>query len=287
VAVYDDYKAFTEGNAHVVPWEKLKGVLDTIAEVWGFIYDKSKIAIEYLIEHVPGWVKSTKDVVDSVVATVGDAVDAIAGSDVVDSVVSTGRDVVDSVVSTFGGAVGSPEAAGHPQPGDKAGAVRWFMGMGWSKANAIGIVQSLFDESGLKPRALNPKSGAYGIAQWLGDRKTRLFGTYEDPGNYENQLAFVNKELHEATYRHVSRRLNEFKGDAYRSGYYFRYYYEVPSLDPLERNQAAMDSGNKALALSQKIDIHINGNADKDAVCRGIEQGNEPLVRQLGCGLAQ
>lgn len=39
---------------------------------------------------------------------------------------------------------------------------------------AAAIIGNLKQESQLNPKALNDKSGAYGILQWLGDRKTRL-----------------------------------------------------------------------------------------------------------------
>lgn len=66
----------------------------------------------------------------------------------------------------------------------------------FSPEKARGIASGLFAESGLNPEAVNPTSGAYGIAQWLGDRKKRLFALYGQHPNLQQQLAFLVWELH-------------------------------------------------------------------------------------------
>lgn len=64
-------------------------------------------------------------------------------------------------------------------PEQARGAVRWMAKV----------------ESGLNPTAVNPTSGAYGIAQWLGPRKTSLFRRYGQSPGIEQQFAFVADEL--------------------------------------------------------------------------------------------
>lgn len=63
---------------------------------------------------------------------------------------------------------------------------------------AAGVVGSLRFESGsaLDPKATNPSSGAFGIAQWLGGRLTDLktFGG-SDYDKFEKQLEYLKKEL--------------------------------------------------------------------------------------------
>lgn len=74
-------------------------------------------------------------------------------------------------------------------------AVEYFVGKGLSREQAAGLVGNLMRESGLDPTAINPNSGAYGLAQWLGDRKKRLFRRYGSHPTYENQLDYIWDEL--------------------------------------------------------------------------------------------
>jgi uncharacterized protein (TIGR02594 family) len=81
-----------------------------------------------------------------------------------------------------------------PPPSPMSTAVNYFMTQGWSAVQAAALVGNLMQESNLKPRAINPSSGATGIAQWLGPRLTALksIPNWQD---LQNQLAFVNWEL--------------------------------------------------------------------------------------------
>lgn len=45
---------------------------------------------------------------------------------------------------------------------------------GFTKVQIAAVIGNLEQESGLDPRAVNPKSGAYGLMQWLGPRKQHL-----------------------------------------------------------------------------------------------------------------
>ena len=74
-------------------------------------------------------------------------------------------------------------------------AVQFFINKGLDKNHAVGIVANLMQESGLNAKAVNPNSGAYGIAQWLGDRKKKLFNKYGNNPTYEQQLEYVWEEL--------------------------------------------------------------------------------------------
>ena len=76
-------------------------------------------------------------------------------------------------------------------------AFNFFKSKGFSDIHAAGIVGSLTGESGkqLNPLARNPNSGAFGIAQWLGDRQKALFAKYGKNPTFEQQLEFVLEEL--------------------------------------------------------------------------------------------
>lgn len=75
-------------------------------------------------------------------------------------------------------------------------AVNYFMGKGLSREAATGIAARLAMESGsgrrIDPGAVNPTSGAYGAAQWLGSRKSAAMAT---GGDLQKQLDLVWQEL--------------------------------------------------------------------------------------------
>ncbi len=77
----------------------------------------------------------------------------------------------------------------------------FLVSKGLSFEQSAGFVGNFMLESGqsIDPRAVNPKSGATGIAQWLGGRKSRLLEFAEasgsDPFTLEVQLEYVWFEL--------------------------------------------------------------------------------------------
>lgn len=60
---------------------------------------------------------------------------------------------------------------------------------------AAGLVGNLFRESKMDENASNKASKAFGLAQWLGSRKDRLFREYGKKPTFEQQLQFIWKEL--------------------------------------------------------------------------------------------
>lgn len=70
---------------------------------------------------------------------------------------------------------------------------------GYSDAGAAGIMGNMFAESGLNTKATNPSSGAYGLCQWLGGRKTALLNYARGKGknsyDLQTQLEFFQKEM--------------------------------------------------------------------------------------------
>lgn len=79
--------------------------------------------------------------------------------------------------------------------GRKKQAMDFFKSKGLSDIHSAGIVANLLGESELNHTAVNPKSKAYGLAQWLGSRKTKLFNKYGKNPSFEQQLEFVWDEL--------------------------------------------------------------------------------------------
>lgn len=70
---------------------------------------------------------------------------------------------------------------------------------GFTKEEAAAIVGNLYAESGFRTGATNPKSGAYGLMQWLGGRKSRLIQFAKDKGkqasDLQTQLDYIAWEL--------------------------------------------------------------------------------------------
>jgi len=77
-------------------------------------------------------------------------------------------------------------------------AMQYFMSQGWTRAQSAGIVGNLEQESGLNPNAVNAKSGAMGVGQWLGSRVQLFQQVMHEPlkgASFEDQLKFINWEL--------------------------------------------------------------------------------------------
>lgn len=102
-------------------------------------------------------------------------------------------------------------------------ALNYFVGKGLSKEQAAGIVGNLMTESSMNTKALNPYSGAYGIAQWLGSRKTALFNKYGNNPTLDQQLDFIWHELnssHSRGLRMLKQSNNPSDAAANAFGYY-------------------------------------------------------------------
>lgn len=71
--------------------------------------------------------------------------------------------------------------------------------LGFSNIQAAGILGNIEQESGFDPNSTNPDTGAYGIAQWLGGRKTNLEEFAAKQGrpvsDLQVQLLFMDQEL--------------------------------------------------------------------------------------------
>lgn len=102
-------------------------------------------------------------------------------------------------------------------------AVGYFVNKGLTKAQAAGLVGNLMRESGMNIAATNPNSGAYGLGQWLGNRKTRLFRRYGYHPTFEQQLDYIWDELNTSHRRGLQMlRASKTADDAARNafGYY-------------------------------------------------------------------
>lgn len=73
--------------------------------------------------------------------------------------------------------------------------VSFFRGKGFSEGQARGIAAGIAAESGGNHRAVNPKSGAFGLGQWLGSRRAALIERYGENPTKAQQLEFLHHEL--------------------------------------------------------------------------------------------
>jgi hypothetical protein len=84
----------------------------------------------------------------------------------------------------------------------------FYKGKGLSDGAVAGILGNLQQESGLDPTAVNKKSGAFGIGQWLGSRKKALFQYAKDNGmdvnSLDTQMQYMWKELSSGQYGDLS-----------------------------------------------------------------------------------
>ena len=102
-------------------------------------------------------------------------------------------------------------------------AVDYFVNKGLTREQAAGLVGNLMRESGMNIAATNPNSGAYGLSQWLGSRKTRLFRRYGYHPTFEQQLDYIWDELNTSHKRGLQMlRASKTVDDAARNafGYY-------------------------------------------------------------------
>lgn len=102
-------------------------------------------------------------------------------------------------------------------------AVGYFVNKGLTKEQAAGLVGNLMRESNMISNATNPNSGAYGLGQWLGNRKTRLFRRYGYHPTFEQQLDYIWDELNTSHRRglqmlRASKTVNDAAKNAF--GYY-------------------------------------------------------------------
>lgn len=96
------------------------------------------------------------------------------------------------------GSAAAPKRAATNNRGPIKSDVDKFVDMGWTKAQAQGIVANLQRESGGKADARGDNGAAYGVAQWHPDRQAafaKWAGHDIRKSTRDEQLAFVNYEL--------------------------------------------------------------------------------------------
>lgn len=142
---------------------------------------------------------------------------------------------------------------------------------------ASGIVGGLMLESGgnttdISPTAKNPKSGSYGIGQWLGSRQDDLMAFAEetggDPSDLDTQISFLIHELKGSENGALQEILKAQSPD--EAGRLADQFYE--------RSEGTDEIRNQKAANAQKIyDIFMNGGADPNVVYNGGKRGGSSV----------
>ncbi len=106
--------------------------------------------------------------------------------------------------------------------------------MDFNPAAACGVMSNIKNESGFIADIYGP-GGSYGICQWLGVRKNRLFSWCASHGysasSLNGQLAFLDYELkaYFPSVQHYMKSVSNTASGAYDAGYYWCYYFERPA----------------------------------------------------------
>lgn len=178
---------------------------------------------------------------------------------------------------------------------------------------AKGVVAGSVAESQFDPNAVNPKSGAYGIGQWLGDRKNALFAQFGRNPGFDQQLQFLVQELKggdrggasvlgagsatEALTAYIRQFMRpadgrETEGDMARGlaalasmGGSPSTRLANPGAFATTLGPSGSGAGSNSVTLNQKTDVHVYGSGDprqaaQDTVA-GQDRVNANLLRNL------
>lgn len=157
--------------------------------------------------------------------------------------------------------------------------MQFFMGAGWTKEQAAGIVANLRQESGLNPNASGDNGQAFGIAQWHPDRQANFAkwaGHDIHTASLDEQMRFVQHELTQGAER--------LAGDALRATVSADLAAEVVSSQyerPADREGEATRRGEAAVTIAQTTNIHVNGSTDPQATARVVASAQGDVNNQL------
>ncbi len=181
----------------------------------------------------------------------------------------------------------APAPKGSPaKPGPQsslADPMKFFMGMGWTKEQAAGIVANLQRESSMNPKAVGDNGQAYGIAQWHPDRQREFFKTFGKDirqSTMQEQLAFVQYELTQGAEKRAGNMLRAAT-NAKQAGEIVSKYYERPR----DKDKEAAMRGDQAVQIAQTTNITVTGATDPQATAKAIgrEQSivNQNMARNM------
>lgn len=249
-------------------------ILDTVAQGWKNIYD---------------WVTHLGRAINNILPTNWSDNLGAGTAWLLDKLGVKGA--VDGMLGITPGGKAAPNSKSQSQSG-ALDPMRFFMGMGWTKEQAAGIVANLQHESALDhTRVQNGatigdlKRGSnmgYGLAQWDAERR-KNFEKWAGKSIYdstaEEQMRFVHYELTQGAERRAGDMLRA-ANNARQAGEIVSRHYERPAAADAE----ALKRGATAVQIAQKTEININGGdamSTGRAVAAEQERVNAQLARNL------
>lgn len=156
-------------------------------------------------------------------------------------------------------------------------ALNYFMNKGLTREQSAGLVGNLMVESSMNTRALNPYSGAYGIAQWLGSRKTALFNKYGNNPTLDQQLDFIWHELNSSHSRGL-RMLRQSNNPSDAAANAFGYY--EFSAGPLAGVKAMNAAGKNTKWKNPNGTIRLNEGIKNANILLGMNPNYNPAFNR-------
>ena len=197
------------------------------------------------------------------------------------------KPIVESPASLGGlSPVKAAKITDQAQKDNMATAMKFFMEKGYTKEQAAGIVGSLAQESSLNPNAVNPSSRAFGIGQWLGDRKRDFMKYAASQGKNPNDLQ-TQLEWH-----HIEATGSESKADTKirqaktveEAAYAHRKYFERPGeaeandARRMKMGRAAYESYGSTTNIAPTLSAKITNDFDRPAVAVAEETQNKQKI---------
>jgi hypothetical protein len=168
-------------------------------------------------------------------------------------------------------------------------ATAFFEKMGYSKGGARGMAATLYAESGLNENAINPSSGAMGLAQWLSkDRIAAIQGKFGSiqGSSFGKQLEMVDWELkNNPRFASLRRNLQNPYASENASAAGMIHSYEAPgagtSGDMYRASQILGGRVSGGVVLNQNTTIHSNGGSDPRTIAQNIAQEQNGVNNRL------
>ncbi|RIJ02210.1 hypothetical protein DXK93_18730 [Achromobacter sp. K91] len=163
---------------------------------------------------------------------------------------------------------------------DASDAIEKFEKMGWSRAQAIGIVNNLQAESGgkLDHRAVGDSGTAFGVAQWRNERVDmfkKVMGVALSESTRDQQYAFANWEL---------RNTHKAAGDKLKAAKTVEDASRVVTLDfeiPAKKEQKAEERAAVATELAKLANAAASKNAPATLVAASPASASQPVPRAV------
>jgi TP901 family phage tail tape measure protein len=204
-----------------------------------------------------------------------------------DQQIKSGKVQQYGIITTGSGTKSTSTSSNSYASGGSNEAQIWnfFKSKGFSDSIVAGIMGNLQLESGLNTNALNKSSGAFGLAQWLGGRKTGLNNFARQRGtsasDLDTQLAWLWQELNGSEKRTLNWILNNQNASASTAAAQWDKLFErSEGTSVAGRQRYANNFYNKYAGSGGSYVTSSSDNASKDAAeaAQNIDQAKSDLL---------